>query len=159
MNIDFKTNANLNNWVTINDVVMGGKSSSQFKKEANNFGVFQGHVSLDNNGGFSSLRYQFEKIKVSNSQKIKIRLKGDGKNYQFRIKNNINNNFAYTTSFSTTKEWQVIEILLKDMYPVFRGKKLNYPNFSNDTIEQILFLIANKKDEHFKLLIDSIELI
>jgi hypothetical protein len=43
------------------------------------------------------------------------------------------------------------------MYPSFRGRKLNQPNFSKDSIEEIL-LIGNKKKEEFKLLIDKIEL-
>ena len=44
------------------------------------------------------------------------------------------------------------------MYPSFRGRKLNQANFSNDYIEEIAFLIANKRQENFKLLIDKIEL-
>ena len=42
------------------------------------------------------------------------------------------------------------------MYPTFRGKKLDMPNYDADGIEEIGFLIANKKAEHFKLEIDSI---
>ena len=45
------------------------------------------------------------------------------------------------------------------MYPSFRGRRLNTPNFSHDFIEQIVFLIGNKKKEDFKLIIDTIELI
>jgi NADH dehydrogenase [ubiquinone] 1 alpha subcomplex assembly factor 1 len=44
------------------------------------------------------------------------------------------------------------------MYPSFRGRRLNQPNFSNDSIEELTFLIGNKKSEKFKLLIDKIVL-
>jgi len=44
------------------------------------------------------------------------------------------------------------------MYPAFRGRKLELPNFSESTIEEIAFLIGNKKNEDFELLIDSITL-
>jgi hypothetical protein len=60
--------------------------------------------------------------------------------------------------FTTSGEWEDIEISLKDMYPTFRGSKLDLPNFSNDSFEQIVFLIGNKKSEKFELLIDKIEL-
>jgi hypothetical protein len=35
---------------------------------------------------------------------------------------------------------------------------LDLPNFSEDHIEEIVFLIGNKKAESFKLLIDNIAL-
>ena len=45
------------------------------------------------------------------------------------------------------------------MYPMFRGRKLDKPNFSNDFIEQIVFLIGNKSEENFELMLDEIRLI
>ena len=44
------------------------------------------------------------------------------------------------------------------MYPSFRGRKLNMNNFEDNYFEQITFLVGNKKNETFKLLIDSITL-
>jgi len=137
---------------------MGGKSSGSFKLNSDGYGVFLGDISLENNGGFSSVRYRFEKILINKSTKISIRIKGDGKKYQFRIKSNSADYYSYISSFSTTGEWQEIEIPLKDMYPSFRGRKLDQPNFSNDTFEEITFLIGNKNKEKFQLLIDKIEL-
>ena len=46
------------------DVVMGGKSSGSFALSPEGHGVFKGAVSLENNGGFSSLRYNCEKTTV-----------------------------------------------------------------------------------------------
>jgi len=43
------------------------------------------------------------------------------------------------------------------MYPSFRGRKLDQPNFSKDCIEEIAFLFGNKSQEKFKLIIDKIE--
>ena len=156
---DFNKKADIQNWNIVDDVVMGGKSSSQFKLNYDGFGVFQGNVSLANNGGFSSVRYKFEKIEVIKYNKIRIRIKGDGKNYQFRVKDNSSNYYSYIAKFSTTNEWQNVEIDLKEMYPSFRGRRLSTPGFSHNFIEQIVFLIGNKKNEDFKLIIDTIELI
>jgi len=155
---DFNKNANIQNWKIVDDIVMGGKSLSSFKLSSDGFGLFEGDISLDNNGGFSSVRYRFNKLKVNEGSSIIIKLRGDGKNYQFRIKDNSSNSYSYITSFTTSGVWQEIKIPLKDMYPSFRGRKLDLPNFSNDHIEEIVFLIGNKKPEKFKLLIDKIAL-
>jgi len=155
---DFNGKSDIRNWLIIDDVVMGGRSSGTFKLNSEGHGVFEGKVSLENNGGFSSVRYNFEKRNVKEFTKMCIKLKGDGKDYQFRMKGNSGDYYSYIASFSTSGEWQEIEILLKDMYPSFRGRRLNQPNFSNNSIEEIAFLIGNKQKEQFKLLIDKIEL-
>ncbi|MFT7158202.1 MAG: NADH dehydrogenase [ubiquinone] 1 alpha subcomplex assembly factor 1 [Parvicella sp.] len=155
---DFTTDSNLENWRIVDDVVMGGKSSGTFKLNEDGLGVFEGEISTDNNGGFSSLRYRFDKLKVKDYTKVIIKLKGDGKDYQFRIKANSNDSYSYISSFNSSGEWEEIEILLEDMYPSFRGRKLDQPNFEKDYIEELAFLIGNKKKEKFKLLIDRIEL-
>jgi NADH dehydrogenase [ubiquinone] 1 alpha subcomplex assembly factor 1 len=155
---DFNKKSNIDSWIIVNDDVMGGRSSSNFNLNADGFGVFEGTVSLENNGGFSSVRYRFPKMQIDNNTKVVLKLKGDGKDYQFRIKSNLRESYSYILPFKTSGEWQEIEIPLKNMYPSFRGRKLNQPNFSEDSIEEITFLIGNSKNEKFKLLIDKIEL-
>lgn len=155
---NFNTHSNISNWVVIDDVVMGGASNGTFKLNNNGNGVFEGNISLENNGGFSSLRYQTKTIDVSRFKKIKLRIKGDGKKYQFRVKSNKYYKYAFTTYFQTSFEWQTIEIFLSDLEPTFRGRKLIMPNFSEDQIEEIGFLFGNKKNESFKLIFDTIEI-
>jgi len=155
---DFNKNSDIQNWRIVDDVVMGGKSSSTFELNTDGYGVFEGDISLENNGGFSSVRYRFQKILTKEYTKIIIKLQGDGKKYQFRIKSNARDDYSYVSSFLSSGEWQEIEIPLKDMYPSLRGRRLNQANFSNDYIEEIAFLIGNEKNENFKLLIDKIEL-
>jgi hypothetical protein len=155
---DFNKNSSSNDWRIIDDVVMGGQSNGRFLIDTDGNGVFQGTVSLDNNGGFSSVRYQFSKLAVTENSKVFIRLKGDGKDYQFRIKDKSNNYFSYITTFKTSGEWQTVEIKLADLYPSFRGRKLNLPNFESDSFEEIVFLIGNGRNESFKLMLDKIEL-
>jgi hypothetical protein len=153
----FNKNATISNWLVVDDFVMGGKSVGTFNINNNGFGEFSGVVSLENNGGFSSLRYRFKEINVKGFTNVVLRLRGDGRNYQFRIKDNINNSHAYIYSFSTVKnEWQRIVIPLQEMYPAFRGKKLEMQNFPGNKVAQIAFLINNKIAENFKLEIDTI---
>ena len=155
---DFNKKSNVEDWVIVDDGVMGGRSKGNFKLSKDGFGVFEGKISLENNGGFSSLRYKFPKIETKEYSKVVLKLKGDGKQYQFRVKTNSGDYYSYITTFSTSGEWQEIEIPLKDMYPGYRGRKLDQPNFSSDYIEEIMFLIGNKKEENFKLLLDNLEL-
>lgn len=155
---DFHKKADLKNWKIVDDVVMGGRSDGNFSLNKDGHGVFEGAVSLENNGGFSSVRYQFNKKEVKDFKSVAITLKGDGKDYQFRVKAKANDYYSYITTFTTTGEWQTVVINLKDMYPSFRGRKLDAPNFAHSHIEEVTFLIANSKNESFKLLLDKIEL-
>ena len=154
---DFSKNATANDWKIVDDVVMGGESNGRFSIDSDGHGVFEGRISLDNNGGFSSVRHLYEKVEVTKNSVVVIRLKGDGKDYQFRIKMNKNDNYSYITTFQTSGEWETIEIQLSDLYPSFRGRKLEMPNFESNSFEEITFLIGNKKSESFKLILDKIE--
>jgi len=155
---DFNSKSNINSWQIVNDVVMGGKSSSTITINKEGHGQFSGTVSTENNGGFSSVRHIFKPVSVKKTNKIIIKLKGDGKYYQLRIKDSYKNYFSYINTFSTSGEWQVIEIPLSNLYPSFRGRKLTKPNFYHDVIEEISFLISNNKNEKFQLIIDNIYL-
>jgi len=156
--VDFSLKSKTSSWKVVDDVVMGGVSKGNFKINKNGNGFYFGEVSLENNGGFSSLRYRFEEINCTKFSKVILRIKGDGKNYQFRIKNKYSNYYSYISTFSTSGNWESIEINLKEMYPAFRGRKLDMANFSSETIEEIAILIGNKKPQNFQLEIDKIYL-
>ena len=156
---DFDQTSDVKGWIIVDDVVMGGRSSGSFKLNTDGFGVFEGSVSLENNGGFSSVRYRSQKILVKEYTKIILKIRGDGKKYEFRIKSKSRDYYSYIAAIQTSGEWEEIEIPLKDMYPSYRGRRLNRPNFVDDYIEEITFLIGNKKKDNFKLLIDFTKLI
>ena len=156
---DFNENASLQNWEILDDVVMGGRSQGDISLSPEGYGRFSGHVSLENNGGFSSVRYIPDGLEVNPQDQIKIRLAEDGKRYQFRVKHDKQAYASYITYFETTGDWEEISILLSDLYPTFRGKTLDQPNFNHHAIQQLGFLIANKKAQDFELLIDKIMLI
>ena len=95
-------------------------------------------------------------IKFVENKLILLRVKGDGKQYEFRIKAKTSQNASYVHPFNTTGEWQLIQLPLAQFYPQFFGRILDSPNFNFQTIEQLSFLIANKREEDFELLIDFI---
>ena len=155
---DFNLNTDLSNWKNVDDIVMGGLSNGNIKINENGHGEFYGNVSLENNGGFSLLRYQSTFLKLKDYTEVFLRVKGDGKKYQFRIKDVVSNKHSFVSYFVTNGEWETIKINLSEMYPTYRGRKLEIKNFSSESIAEIAFLIGNKTSENFKLEIDKIYL-
>jgi NADH dehydrogenase [ubiquinone] 1 alpha subcomplex assembly factor 1 len=153
---DFHPDARITSWQIVDDVVMGGRSSGRFALTADGHGEFSGRISLANNGGFSSVLYRFEAIALTPEASIKLRLKGDGKDYQFRVKHKRSDYYSYICTFATTGNWEEINLPLAEMYPSFRGRRLRQANFAHAGIEEVAILIANKRPEDFRLLIDKI---
>ena len=154
----FTTSTKVNEWRIVNDGVMGGISKSSLMLNDFGNGQFMGHVSLANNGGFASIQLN-KTIQLADEKKfILLRIKGDGKSYEFRLKSQIYGQESYVYPFMTTGEWEIIKLPISEFYPQVFGRKLNRPNFNFKSIEQLSFLIANKQEEDFRLLIDWIGL-
>ncbi len=153
---DFSKKCDLSNWYIVDDVVMGGRSDGRFGMDEDGHGVFYGNVSLENYGGFSSVRYGFDRQELSDFQFCKIRLKGDGKRYQFRVKTGRYDRHSYIYYFETSGDWETIDIPLAEMYPTYRGRRLDMANYPVEQLEEISFMIANKKAESFQLKMDWI---
>ena len=66
--IKFDSAEKIKNWSTVNDKVMGGVSTSKFYYDGNQ-AIFEGKISLKNNGGFASVRSDIKKISVSPKKK------------------------------------------------------------------------------------------
>lgn len=154
----FSTQTNIREWLIVNDGVMGGISNSSLVLTNAGHGRFSGHVSMANNGGFASIQLN-KTIKLAEEKKfIVLRIKGDGKRYEFRLKGDISQSQSYVQQFDTSGEWENIKLEISKFYPQYRGRKLNIPNFNFKNIEELSFLIANKQEEDFELLIDWIGL-
>jgi NADH dehydrogenase [ubiquinone] 1 alpha subcomplex assembly factor 1 len=157
---DFNSTNHLN-WEVINDGVMGGISESNFQIQTDQTAVFSGRVSLQNNGGFASVRASFGESVSGNFEKIVIRVKGDGKTYSLRIRTDQNfDGVAYACSFSTIKdEWTMHEFSPVEFVPTFRGRTLsNVPPLNNLNISHVGFLISEKQSGSFGLIINWIKI-
>jgi hypothetical protein len=155
---DFNAETELKDWQIVNDGVMGGLSTSELSLTEEGHGLFVGEVRLEYNGGFASVRYSMNETATHPDQKVRLLVKGDGKKYQLRVRHDANTYYSYVHYFETTGEWETIEIPLSEMYPTFRGRKLDIPNFNHNQIVEVAILIGNKKQEKFSVLIDYIEL-
>ena len=155
---DFSDPAAMRGWQIEDDGVMGGVSKGTFVRNSEGYAVFSGKVSLENDGGFSSVQCYFDPIDVSSYRTAIIRLKGDGKDYRFIVESEKDARHHYAANFETTGEWQEIRIPLRAMYPVRRGDRLDLPDYPGKTMAQVRFMIANGRAESFRLEIASIAL-
>ncbi len=155
---DFSDPAAMKGWQIEDDGVMGGVSKGTFSRDPDGYAIFSGEVSLENDGGFSSVQCYFDPIDVSSYRTAVIRVKGDGKNYRFIVESEKDARHNYVAEFTTNAEWQEITIPLRKMYPVRRGDRLDLPDYPAETMAQVRLMIANGKAESFRLQIASIRL-
>ena len=154
---DFIPNENLN-WQVVNDGVMGGRSYGNLTRSGDSEALFSGNLSLENNGGFSSIRAYYPP-NLLNVESIMIRVKGDGRKYSFRVRTNDSGWASYSHEFTTSEdEWVERELPLTSFYPTYRGYSLkNMPNLSELVIKEIGFMISDKITGKFELEIDWVK--
>jgi hypothetical protein len=150
---DFQTTTNAAAWQIFNDDVMGGASASKFRA-TNRVAVFSGEVSLQNNGGFASVRSLPARHDLAGCDAFLIRVRGDGHRYKFTARTDRSNDSAiYQIVFTTKKgEWEEHRLPMKDFVPTFRGRVLSgEPPLDPAKIASVGFLISDKQAGPFQL--------
>ncbi|WP_223789227.1 CIA30 family protein [Marinicella meishanensis] len=143
-------------YLIINDGVMGGVSSSRLDRTAQAL-QFSGSVSLDNNGGFASVRMVWPFIEQSWQQDpsvLVLTVKGDGRRYQFRLRTNRGfDGAAYTQSFNTLAgQTQSIYLPVDQFIPTFRGRVLrDMPPLRLVDVQQMGVLVADQQVGAFSI--------
>jgi monofunctional biosynthetic peptidoglycan transglycosylase len=153
--VDFQADAD---WRIVNDGVMGGRSESTFGVEKGR-GVFRGNLSPENGGGFASVRTEVRLPPELDVVAVAIRVFGDGKRYQVRIRTDERwDGPAYRHEVSTTKgQWVNVTLPLADFELSFRGRPVpNAPLIDPRRIRQIGLLIAGKQWGPFQLEVEWI---
>ena len=155
---DFNSVPSLEAWTVVDDAVMGGRSKGFLERSAQGNGLFKGQVSLENNGGFSLIRLDCGPVPLKGYSSVVLEVLGDGKRFQFRLKEREGDRHSYVTYFQTSGQWETIRIPLESLHPVYRGRKLSIPNFTGKTLAEIGLLIGNGRAEDFRLEIKNIRL-
>lgn len=159
--LDFSIMKSEDKWRIVNDGVMGGLSSSEVRTSDEGKIFFSGNVSLDNNGGFASLRSPIKNYNFENYTGIEIRIKGDGKKYSLSMKETsyFSGSF-YTARFQTSKdEWSTIKIPFSTFALYYFGRKVSSnPQIPLNKIKEISLLIGDKQEGAFNAEIDFINL-
>lgn len=153
---DFNPENGLGGWEIEDDVIMGGVSRGRIAMNEEGVAVFSGEVSLDNDGGFSSIQYFFDTMNIDGYRTACLRIKGDGKSYQFIVEARRGDPHYYSYRFKSGNEWETVRIPLHAMEPYRRGDKMDLPDFPAKELSQVRLLIGNAKAESFRLEIDAI---
>ena len=157
--LEFNDQSETDCFYSIDDQVMGGISCSTFRPTENSTAKFSGTVSLDNNGGFASVRATLNCPILSDALGIKLRIKGDGKRYKLRLFNSISfDSVAYEASFVSSFEcWVELEIPFSSFNAVWRGEPVNNaPKFERNQICALGLMISEKQAGDFALYLDWI---
>jgi len=146
-------------WQIVNDGVMGGLSSSRLEIGADGIAIFGGMLSLENNGGFASVRAEGGLLDMTGYAALVVRVKGDGRRYQLRVRDQ--NDWRapdYRAEFQTVAgEWQVHRLALADFAAGWRGQDLpDAPPINLSSVREIGFLLGDKTSGRFALEIDWI---
>jgi monofunctional biosynthetic peptidoglycan transglycosylase len=117
-------------------------------------------VSLENYGGFASTRTVSGSYDLAGYAGLIVRMKGDGRQYQLRLRtDNRFDGVSYRYYVDTQPgTWMTIRVPFQEFVPVFRGRILrDVPPVEPEQIQQIGFMIADKKAGQFQLEIESIK--
>jgi len=146
-------------WMVVNDGVMGGLSRSGIRRTDRGTGVFSGELSLENNGGFASVRLAVGRLDLSAHAGLEMRVRGDGRTYQLRLRTDDGfDGLAYRTVFATRDgEWLTIRRRFTEFEPTFRGRTPRGAGpLDPARIRQVGFLIADQQPGSFSLEIDFV---
>ena len=147
-------------WNAVNDSVMGGVSRGGAKLIDGSL-HFRGVLSLENNGGFSSIRSGGPTRDLSAAKAIVLRVKGDGRTYRLQLATNAEfrrSRISYQTAFPTKRgEWTEVTVPLATLVPQFRGQKLSGPTLNRTRIEEIGLSLSDGNPGAFALEVDWIK--
>ncbi len=113
-------------WQAVNDGVMGGVSDGRFRVTEEKTLEFFGTLSLENNGGFASVRTKPTDLDIKAGDTLVVRVKGDGREYVFNIYTKSRRMaFSYRAPLPTTKdEWTEVKVPLEDFIPTAFGRQV-----------------------------------
>ena len=147
-------------WTSVNDGVMGGLSDSLMQHSSEGKGVFSGHLSLDNNGGFASVQAPLPENDYTGYDGIELSVNGDGKRYSFRLRTDLLfDGLVYRQEFDAPMDgWVAVRLPFIDFKPSFRGRIVtDAPPLDQSRIFQIGFLLSERQEGAFRLEVDRIE--
>jgi len=144
-------------WPHINDGVMGGVSSGRMSA-GDGYATFQGTVSFENNGGFSSVRSPIVIHDLSMYEGLILRVRGDGKRYGFRLKTDTSfDGVSYQVRIEPPAgEWTDISAPFTDFIPVYRGRVVrDHPPLDPSRISTF-GLIISRQEGPFRIDVASV---
>ena len=141
-------------WQAVNDDVMGGVSDGRFRITERQTLEFSGTLSLENNGGFVSVRSRPRTLGLQTGDTLVARVRGDGREYQFNLyASGRTRAFSYRAPVQTRSgEWVEVAVPLDRFEATSFGRVLRGAGpVDPRSVRSIGFLLAEKTPGPFVL--------
>jgi len=149
-------------WQNINDGVMGGVSEGKFTITDKKTLEFFGRLSLENNGGFASVRTKAKKLGLEKGDTLVAKVRGDGREYSLNLYlNKPLIAFSYRATMQTKKdEWIEVKVPLDKFEATSFGRVVKDAGaVKPEEINALGFLLGDKKVGPFKMEIEWIKVV
>ena len=159
--LDFAGPDTAQKWQAVNDNVMGGVSDGRFRITADETMEFSGRLSLENNGGFASVRTKPSDLEINAGDTLVVRVKGDGREYVLNIYTKSRRMaFSYRAPLPTLKdEWTEVSVPLKEFIPTSFGNRVQGMGpVEPNQINSLGFMLSDKRPGPFKLEVDWVKI-
>lgn len=140
-------------WI-VNDGVMGGMSQSNLRQDAQGM-LFEGQVSLQNNGGFASMRSSARF--PQGTQLIELLAKGDGKRYRLILRTELAPRVTYAADFIAEPAWQTYRFNANQFKTTIRGQAVNAPALAFSDVIELGILIADGQAGSFAIQLKTLQ--
>jgi NADH dehydrogenase [ubiquinone] 1 alpha subcomplex assembly factor 1 len=154
----FDTPDRADEWLAVNDRVMGGVSRGQFRVTESSTLEFHGTLSLENNGGFASIRSSPRALSLRSSDTFHIRLRGDGRTYFLNLYvKNSRPAFSFRAAIQTTaNEWLEVRVPVQRFQATWFGRQVDDP-LEIERVNSLGFMVSDGIAGPFRLEIQSIQ--
>lgn len=150
----------IDQWQSVDDLVMGGKSRSRLSLGATGGIVFAGTLCNDEGSGFASIRSNTHHFDLSQYAGLMLRLKGDGRRYKVSLRCAADfDGISYQVTFPTSNATvQTIPFSWDVFIPSYHGRVLaSAPALDPAEIRSLGFIVADGQAGSFQLEIYRIE--
>ena len=149
-------------WQAIDDRVMCGVSASRMRHDPAGHGVFSGEVSLENNGGFASVRAPVRPPEAAaGASACLLEVRGDGRRYKLNLRTDDNfDGVTHQAGFAPPAgEWAWVRLPLADFVATWHGRPVTAPDtLAAAQLRQLGLLIADRQAGPFRLEVRAIAL-
>lgn len=149
-------------WQTVNDGVMGGVSEGKYTIADMKTLEFYGTLSLENNGGFASVRTKAKNLGLEKGDVLIAKVRGDGRVYSMNLYlNKPLMAFSYRATVQTKKdEWIEVKLPLDTFEATSFGRVIKDAGaVKPEEVNTLGFMLSDKKAGPFKLEVEWIKVV
>lgn len=155
---DFTSDDSAAAWLSVNDNVMGGVSSGGFQITEKGTLLFTGNISLENRGGFASIRTRPTALGLEGYSVMAVRVKGDGRTYYLDLRTSGNAAGSYRAPLETVNDtWREFRIPLETFeFAAFGRRIASAQRLEAGNIQSVGFTLADSQSGPFRMEVDWI---